>query len=100
MTHKPAADVLLGELCAALQEHAGLLCAPAVETDDDGGVVLTVRVLPTDQPTVGGALDTVELFNGRKRVVDVGTLRALASHYGIDPQKAEALLPLTTEEEN
>jgi hypothetical protein len=92
MTQKHVSDVLVGELASVLNEHAGLLCVPTVERDEDGHVVLTVCVRPTDQATVGGAASTLELYHQLDRVIDVGTMRAFASKYDIPPALLEALL--------
>ena len=91
MTQKQTSDVLVGEVASALNECAGLLCAPSID-EDDGVVTLTVRIDPIGQPTLGGACEVLELFNSLRRVVDAGTLRGLAKHYGIDPSRTEALL--------
>jgi hypothetical protein len=93
MNNRPTSDVLVGELATVLGEHAGLICIPTVETDEDGVIVLSVRVRPDDQPLLAGAVDTVELYQHLLHVVDVGTLRVLAKRYDIDPEKLEALLP-------
>ncbi len=94
----PTSDVLVGEVAAALNECAGLLCVPSVE-EEDGTVTLTLRVDPLAQPTTGGAVAVVELYNALCRVVDVGTLRAIATHYDINPQDVERLLPLDGQED-
>jgi hypothetical protein len=93
MTQKHASDVLVGELASVLSDHAGLLCVPAVERTDDGHVVLTICVRPSEQETIGGAVSTLELYHQLERIIDVGTLRAISARYDIDPQQLEALLP-------
>lgn len=89
---EPTHAAALSEVAAVLTEFGALLCAPAVETDDDGYVNLTVRIKPMDQPTVGGALDVMEAYQRLRYVADVAEMRGLCARYDIPPGKLEAFL--------
>lgn len=82
---------VLVELAEALGRFPALRCRPQVEMDD-GCVVLTVRVPAAEQGSLEGELQVVELFNDLHHVADMAQLRGLATRYGIEPERLEALL--------
>lgn len=85
-------SALLLELAEALGRYDSLRCRPSVETDEDGYVVLTVRVKPDDQLTVHQAAKVLELGSELQYVCDVAQMRLYAEKYNIDPALLEAAL--------
>jgi hypothetical protein len=80
----------LREVADALAEHGLLLCAPVVETDEDGNITLTVRVDVEEQG--GVPLEVFGLYTDLQRVSDLATMRALLKRYGIEPLELEQRL--------
>jgi hypothetical protein len=81
---QPPRTARLSEVADALAEHGHLLCCPTVRMEE-GVATLTVAI-PVQE------LSDLELYERLRRVQDLATARALATRYGIPPERLEPFI--------
>ena len=86
-------SAILAELAEIFSTHGDVRCQPSVERDDDGAVLVYVRVVPSEQASVVEELHALELYHGVERLCDMAQLRALCNKYDINAASLERLLP-------